>query len=123
MKALLILVLVGVIAFLAYQNHEKKLTMEMMTNEQSSKDAIQREEDLKDKVRKATMEAQTLKQERDDARRQLVAANEEIARLTRTTPKPVTWFDKRLEENSGRLNATPGPAASVHRQVFPTPQN
>ncbi len=113
--------LVGVITFLAYQNHEKKLTMEMMANEQASKDALQREEDLKEKVRKATVEAQTLKQERDDARRQLVAANEEIARLTRTTPKPVTWFDKRIEENSGRLNATPAPAASVRRQGMPNP--
>lgn len=130
MKALLILVLVGVVAFLAYRNHEKDQAVQMLANEQAAKENVRHEDEMQDKVRKAfaekeaaVREAQILKRERDEARQEVTAANQEIARLTRTTPKPASWFERRLEENSGRLSSTPAPSNSPRRPGAPVAPN
>jgi hypothetical protein len=55
--------------------------------------------------------------QRDDARLQAQAAQNEIARLTNSTPRPLTWFEKRQAE-TGKINA---PATAAPVRVNPRP--
>lgn len=139
-KSLLLLLLVGAVVFLAYQNFEKQQALQRVANESAERESRRQASEMKEQVlkaegaaRAAADEVREIKQqldtalaERDDARQQMVAANAEIARLTATTPKPLTWFEKRLE-NTRKLDAPPT-ATSTRRSFFypavpqPTPQ-
>jgi peptidoglycan hydrolase CwlO-like protein len=113
-KTLVILVLIVTLSFVAYRSHQQKLEVQAALEE-----SVQREAEEK---KKAETDVAKLKQERDEARQEVVAANAEIGRLTQTTPKPVSWFNKRIEESSERLTSKPAPAGGVHRPGQTAPQ-
>lgn len=127
MKSVLLLLLVCAVGFLAYQNNEKQQALKLI-QEASEKQAeenqakTQREQaETKAKTQKEQAqklvserdqllrERETLTTERDEARQLLTAANNEIARLTHTTPKPQSWFERRIEKSTATLDAPPTP--------------
>lgn len=134
MKTLLPLLLIGAIAFLAYQNHEKQQTLQRIANEAEQAEVSRKLADFKEQVRKAEAEANKVASERDgvkeqldaalaerdDARQQVVAANAEIGRLTATTPKPVSWFEKRLN-SATKLDAPPTTTTPRRYYIVPAP--
>jgi|GEM_PF-4787965 len=106
MKSLLLLLLIGAVSVLAFQNYQKGQSLARI------QEAAQQEEEAS-RLKKISDERTQYLRERDEARRQLVNANNEIARLTHTTPKPVSWIEKRVEESSAKLDGpvkpTPAP--------------
>lgn len=93
MKSLLLLVAAVAGFVLYYRSHEEL------------KEAKVQIEALTGKVNEAQQAQEKLTKERDEARRQLAARPSTPA--PPATPKPATWFDKRLDESTGRLESTP----------------
>lgn len=115
MKTLLLLVLIAAGGFLYYRQTQQTLTDERAQRAAEVADATKQIDELKqakDKISK----------ERDDARRQVVALNVEVGRLTNSTPKPSPWFEKRLEQGSARLDAPPSAAGTVRPHSVTAPQ-
>lgn len=136
MKSLLTLLLIGAIAFLAYQNHEKELSIARLAAEASQSEEAHKLSEAKDRARAAGEERDKLKRERDgialerdaiaqertvalaerdSARQEVVAARAEIARLTQTTPKPASWLEKRIEQSSNPLDPKGAPSSTLGR--------
>ncbi|MEQ1861551.1 MAG: hypothetical protein ABMA13_16640 [Chthoniobacteraceae bacterium] len=129
MKSLLLVAIFGAAAFLCWRAYENERTLREAAR-------VQSEQQLADTTEQARMadedgrrerdqlrgERDIAVRERDDARQQAVAAQTEIARLTNTTPKPENWFQKRLDQGSGKLDAPPAPAGVVRKsQPGPNP--
>lgn len=144
MKSLLLLLLIGCVVFLSYENHTKGVALRQLAESQEKSEESRRLAELQEQARKAgkerdltTRDFDTIKRqfdamkgefdavkreldsakmnlatttnERDDARRQVEAANAQIGRLTATTPKPATWFQKKLEGTT-LIDSTPKPS-------------
>ena len=119
MKSVLMVALIGIVAFLFYQNRQKELALAEIADRENKAEASREMDQLKDDLHKAgaerdaarqerdraKFELQAATQDRDDARHQVEAAQAEIGRLTNTIPKPVNWFEKHLEQSTGKLDA------------------
>jgi len=116
MKSVLLLLLVCAVGFLAFQNNQKQQALKLVQESLEKEAADQQVRTQKEQAQKLVDERNALRRERDlltserdDARRQVTAANNEIARLTHTTPKPQSWFDRRIEQSTATLDAPTTP--------------
>jgi uncharacterized protein (DUF3084 family) len=131
----LIALLLVALAMLAYQNNEKARSIAAFHEAEQKAAADHQLADLREAVRKVGSERNAADQarnkaeherdqvlqerdqalhERDEARQQATVAAAEIGRLTNSTPKPQSWFEKRQAESGGKLDA---PAADANTRV------
>lgn len=127
MKSLLVVLLILMAGFLAYQNRTKQQAIESFRESEQIAETARQVEAAQQKARteaqarldadheRAKMQGErdaaiadrdAAIAQRDDARQQAQTLQNEIARLTNSTPKPLTWFQQRQAEGT-KINTPP----------------